>query len=344
MKKKDAIQKSMDDLGYQYQEPSFEQQQKDELQKRKDDARPALLKRIGAGLLDFLFAASFAGGLFVLAYFTIFPKVGYQNASQTLLNVYETSGLYLPRTENIGFDPLTSRYDDEKTPEQNYDVPITNFYSNNVRAYHDGELQKYIDRKVASGYYYIDENNECKRKENVNRDTAKNYLEKEYNIAIDYLFSDPELVTATRILNYSIPVTVLIVTIFGSAVFYFAIPLIDEKRRTLGYLIVRVMPVKSDDLTTPDRTRIALRSLMFVMINFISVITLGLFLNGTSYAFIPFFVNTVVICFSHSNSGLHDYGTKIIVINESYSNALSSLKQMIGQEGEEEHEYTLSKR
>lgn len=332
MKKKDAIQKGIDDLEYQYQEPSFAQQQKEELQKRKDDARPALLKRIGAGLLDFLMAAGVAAGLFTLAYFTIFPKVGYQAASQTILDAYQTSGLYFPKSENVGFDPLTERYDDEKTPEQNYDIPISNFYANNVRAYRENQLQKYIDRKVASGYYYIDENNECKRKEDVSRDTAKNYLEKEYNIAVDYLFDDPKIVASVRILNYTIPVTILIVTILGSAIFYFAIPLIDEKRRTLGYIILKLMPLRSDTFTTPDRSRIALRSLMFVVISFFSAITLGLFLNGTSFAFIPFFVNTVIICFSHSNSGLHDYGTKIIVVNESMSNALSSLKQMNGGE------------
>ena len=344
MDKKEAIQKGIDELNS--QEPiSYEQQQQDLLQKRKDDARPALLKRIAAGLLDFLFDAALAGGLFAIAYFTIFPAVGYQSSSQLILQNYETSHLYVRSETTFGYDLLTSHYDDNKTPEENYDVPITYFYSNNLRAFKENQLEEYTNRKVESGYYYIDENNECKRKESVNRDIAKSFLEKEYNTAVEYLFKDPEIINATRILSYTIPVTVLTVTIIACAVFNFTFPLLDKKRRTLGYVILQIMPVRSEDLLTPERSKIALRSFMFVIINYISVITIGLFLSAMGFAFIPFFLNTIILCFSHSNSGLHDYGSKIIVINESYSNALSSLKQMLGQEeGEVKNEYTTSKR
>ena len=331
MKKKDAIQKGVDDLiGYQ-PELSYSEQQRLILQKKKDDARPALLKRIGAGILDFLFAASLAAGLFAIAYFAILPSVGYQSATSFMINTYETSGLYYPKEGNIGFVPLTEKYDDDRTPEQNYDEPISNFYSTNLRAVRENQLEQYVTRKINSGYFVINDQNECVRKDGVQKDTVKAYLEKEYNIAVEYLFKDPDVVHAANVLNYSIPVTILITVCLGCSVFYFAVPLIDEKRRSLAYIIFRMIPVTSDAMTTPTRSMIALRSFIFVIIDYISMITIGLFLGGTSYSFIPFFLNTVLLSLTHSNSGIHDYATKIVVINESGTNAISEMKQMLGQ-------------
>ena len=342
MKRNEAVQKGIEDVaGYKPElDYSYDEKQKELFQKKKDDARPALLKRIGAGILDFLMAAGLAAGFFGLAYFTIFPSVGYQASASYMISVYETSGFYYPKENANGYVPLTDKYDDTKTPEQNYDEPIAYFYETNARAYSENQAQQYLDRKIESGYYYIDGEGVCKRKDTVAKDTAKAYLEKEYNIAVDYLFHDPQVAQAVKILNYTIPVTILITVVLGCAVFYFAIPLIDVKRRTLGYMILRIMPVTSDKMIKPTRSAIALRSLIFVVIDYISLITIGLFLGGTSYSFIPFFLNTVILCLSHSNSGIHDFGTKIIVVNESLTNALSSMQQVIEQT-EEEKKYEL---
>ena len=330
MKKKDAIQKGIDNIPYYEPELDYGEKQKIELEKKKDDARPALLKRMAASVLDFIFAVALAGGLFALSYFTILPSVGYQDSAQFMMDTYSSSYLYLPKTNGPGYDPLTSRYNDELTPEKNYDEPITKFYTTNSRAVEDNKNQEYIDRKIESNYYYINELGECVRKDGIANATVKEYLEKEYSRAVNYLFQDPAVIKASKILSYSIPITILIVVSISCSIFYFAVPLIDEKRRTFGYMICKIMPVRSDTLVTPDRSRIALRSLIFVTVNYLSLITIGLFLGGTSYAFIPFFINTVILCFSHSNSGIHDYGTKICVINESMSNAMAALKQVTG--------------
>ena len=340
MKKNEAIQQGIDDIPGYKPELSYAEKKEAELLKKKDDARPALLKRIGAGILDFLMAAALSAGFFAIAYFTIFPSVGYQASTQFMIQTYETSSLYLPNENGVGYVQLPQKYNDDKTPEENYDVNITKFYSTNARAYSEGQLEKYNNRKIDSGYYYL-EDGVYKRKDTVAKDTAKAYLEKEYYAAVDYLFQDPQVVQAVNILNYTIPVTILITVCMGCAVFYFAIPLIDEKRRTLGYMILRIMPVTSNELERPLRSMIALRSFIFVVIDYISLITIGLLLGGTSYSFIPFFLNTVIICLSHSNSGIHDYATRIIVVNESMTNALSSMKQMLGQNEEEEERYEL---
>lgn len=341
MKKKEAVQKGIDNL-VGYEEPlSYAEQQRLILQKKKDEARPALLKRIAAGLLDFAMMIGAAAGLFAIAYFAIFPSIGYQASTQFMISTYEDSHLYYPNEGGMGYVPLTDKYNDDITPEENYDSKISYFYNTNERAVLEYQAQKYLNRKLESGYYYLDDNNVCRRYDTVAKDTAKAYLEKEYNLAVDYLFTDPQVIHAVNILNYTIPTTVLIVVSLGCAIFYFAVPLIEHRRRTIGYIILKLIPVTSDALTVPARTAITFRSLIFVVVDYISLITIALFLNGTSYSFIPFFLNTVLICLSHSNSGIHDYGTKIIVINESGTNALSAMQKMIEQGEEEERKYEL---
>ena len=77
MKKKEAIENSLEEMDARYQKEQIEKQ-KEEVSKRQDIARPSLLKRIGAALLDFIFAAIFAAGVFAFSYFVIFPSLGYQ--------------------------------------------------------------------------------------------------------------------------------------------------------------------------------------------------------------------------------------------------------------------------
>ena len=99
---------------------------KDEFDEKKSKARPSLLKRVASGLIDFAFAAIFAGGLFALTYFTIFPSVGYQDSAQFILDEYVDSGLFVYGSS--GYEQLTSHYDANKTPEENYDVPVSKYY------------------------------------------------------------------------------------------------------------------------------------------------------------------------------------------------------------------------
>ena len=68
MKKEEAVDKAFNDANYQTRSES--DKEKERIENIKDSARPALLKRIGAGLLDFLFSAS----LFALLLVIITPK------------------------------------------------------------------------------------------------------------------------------------------------------------------------------------------------------------------------------------------------------------------------------
>ena len=124
MKKEEAVDKTFNDANYQTRSES--DKEKERIENIKDSARPALLKRIGAGLLDFLFSASLFALLFVFSYFVIFPSLGYQDSTATIMSAYSDSGLYAQSNGN--FVTLDQTYNSDLTPEENYDVPITNFY------------------------------------------------------------------------------------------------------------------------------------------------------------------------------------------------------------------------
>lgn len=332
MKKKEAVESSLEEMDARYQKEQIEKH-KEEVSKRQDIARPSLLKRIGAALLDFIFAAVFAGGVFVFSYFVIFPSLGYQKASKDILDCYSSSELFVQEGGN--FEEITKHYDSDKSVEQNYDVPITHYYSTDTRAIADNKLDGYNTRKIESGLYELNGEGQFVRKEGVTSSQALTFLQEEYDKAVDYFYLNPELISNTRLTYYTMAFSILIIVSITSAIFYFLIPLLTPRRQTLGYLIARLIPVTGEDMLRPTRGKIALRAFIFVIITFISPLTISfLFTNGIMFAFIPFFANTMILSFSRSNSGLHDYASRIYVINLSHSNPFETLKAVTGQ-GEE---------
>ena len=173
------------------------------------------------------------------------------------------------------------------------------------------------------------------RKEGVTSSQVLTFLQKEYDDAVDYFFLNPTLISNTRLTYNTMAFSILIITTISSLVFYFLIPLVTPRRQTLAYLITKLIPVTGDEMLKPTRGKITLRSFIFVIITFISPLTISFFFtNGIAFAFIPFFANTMILSFSRSNSGLHDYASHIYVINLSHSNPFETLKTVTGQ-GEE---------
>ena len=291
---------------------------------KKDNARPYLIKRIGVALLDFVFMVLFAGGLFALSYFAIFPSLEYNNASETIITYHQDCHLFIEA--NGKYESITDNYNEDVTPEENYDVPISYYYKHDARAISEQQYDEYVNRKIASGYFALNEENECVRKEGINIQSMRMYLEDEYEIAVDYFYDTPELVRAYHVTSLTMFFALLIVIIISSAAIYVLVPLLDKKRRTFGYMIGKLIPVTSDTYNTPSIGAIVLRAFMFVVITYVSALTIYFWLGGIAFATIPLFINTVVLSFTRTNSGLHDFATKINVIKEDGVNSLKSLK------------------
>lgn len=326
-RRREAVEKSFANTPV--PEPSHYEKKQAEEQARKDNAKPSLIKRIGIALLDFVFAGVFFAALFVGSYYTIFDKLGYSEASQTVFNAYNESHLYINDKGN--FSLISDNYDSSKTPEQNYDGAITEFYSTNARAIKDGKLEEYNNLKISTGYYELNENNEYVRTASTTADVARSFMEQQYDKAINYLFEDEAIINASRLTYNILIISILIITTISSSIFYIAVPLIDKKHRTLAYMIGKIMPVDSKTLGSVLWEKILLRSVIFIVFTFISPITLFYWASKITFSFIPFFVNTLVLSFSRSNSGIHDYAAHVMVINESYSNPFETLKAITEQ-------------
>lgn len=314
-------------------EPSHYEKKLMEEERKKENARPSLIKRIGIGLLDFVFAAVFAGALFAVTYFAIFPSIGYNEAAEKIVLAYDQSHLY--QNVNGNFTLISNNYDDSKTPEEQYDVAITSFYSENQRAIKDGKLEKYNDLKISSGYYELDGDGNYVRKEGVTTTVAKTFLEQEYGKAVDYLFEDDEIVEAYHKTFNTMAYSILIIVSISSLAFYIVIPLTDKRHRTLGFMIGKVMPVDSKTLGPVYWEKILIRNFIFIIFTFISPITLYIWAKAFTYSFIPFFANSFVLLVTRSNSGIHDYAGHTNVINESFSNPFETLKA-ITEQGEQQ--------
>ena len=330
MKKRKAIQSGIEQMDAEQRRIQADIE-REQLAKSKDMARPTLLKRIGAGLLDFVFAALLAAGLFTIAYFAVFPSLGYQSAAETIINAYEESGLYELGDGN--YAQLT--YDESKTPEENYDVPLTYFYRTNTRAIQENKIEEYNNSKLDSGYYELNAENQFVRKEGVEPSEVKVFLYSEYQKAIDYLFSDPELVKAHNVAYQIMWYSLLIVIVLSSSIFYIAVPLIDKKHRSIAYMVFKIIPADSTNLGPVKWTNIVLRSFIFIVITYVSPLTLYFWLGGFTFAFIPLFLNILLMSFTRTNSAIHDFGSRINVINESHSNAFETLKAITNPGGEQ---------
>lgn len=327
MKKKEAVKYSLEQMDAE-QKKIQQDIERERLSKSKETAQPTLLKRIGAGLLDFLFTGGLFALLFVFSYFVIFPSTGYQSAAQTIIETHENSELFI--IENGKYEQIIDHYDDSKTPEENYDVHITHFYSTDERAVKDNKLEAYNNSKLSSGYYEIDGEGNIVRISTVSSETARVFLQNEYMKAVNYFDSSEVLLKAVKTTYNTMIISILITVTISCAVMYFAVPLLEKKNRSFGYMIFKIIPVDSSSLQQTSKSKIALRSLIFVILTFISPITMYYWLGSFTFIFIPFFLNTVVLCFSKTNSGIHDIAAKINVINESHSNAFQNLKNIIG--------------
>ncbi len=330
MKKRDAVNMSIEQMDAQ-QRKIEANRKKDEFDEKKSKARPSLLKRVASGLIDFAFTAIFAGGLFALTYFTIFPSVGYQSSAQFILDEYVDSGLFV--YGSTGYEQLTSHYDANKTPEENYDVPVSKYYQTNERAISENRYGEYLDRKLTSGYYELNADNECVRKADVSTTTAREYLKNEYNAAVSFFHANPKLREASRVVGKTMAISLLIIATISSTIFYIVVPLIDKKNRTFSFMILKLIVVDTKTLRPISKSKNVLRCFVFIVLTFISPFTMNLLFGNFTFSFIPFFINVAILSFSKNNTGIHDLAAGANVINESYSNAFEMLNTIKSQGG-----------
>ena len=290
--------------------------QLDELSRRqkvKEDAekigRPSLTRRLGSGLLDLLFVAIVFVGLMVFAAVVLFESFGYADAVATINNIDKQSGLYVERDGMYLY--IDNAYDNTKSIEDNYDLPISNYYSTDSRAVKADKMAEYNLAKEQSKLFDKDSNGKWTPKQ-ADSDALRTFYQQQYASAVDFLAKDPTYVGAVNKTFQIMMSTIFVALLISTAIFYFAVPLLRKKGETLGQTICKVCLIDSRDNTPPKKTQVLLRSLAVVVINFFLPLTI--YVVFSSLSLLPVIISMSVMCLTKYNKGIQDYISQTHVV------------------------------
>ncbi len=279
--------------------------------------RPSLLRRIGSGLLDLLFIFVTLALLELFAAGVLFRPLGYFDAQNSIDKIFVESGLYVRQN---GFNvQLVNAYDDSKSVEDNYDVPIAAYYATDPRCTKENKLTDYVKAKLDSGFYTEGADGPT-LKDNVDDGLLKSFYEEQYAEALDFLTKDPDYVAAVnktfKITAYSILVSFLI----AAAAFYFAVPLARKDGETVGQIICKICLVDASCVGRVRKMQVAARSLTVVVLNFLIPFWVFVFFNHVTM--LPVLISFAMMCLVKYNRGVQDFASQTQVIQKREAAAL----------------------
>ncbi len=274
-------------------------------------SRPSLVRRIGSGLLDLLFIFVLFALVELLAAGVFFEPLGYFDAQRDINEIFTKSGLYLHKNGmNVRLD---NAYDENKTVEENYDLPITAYYTRDSRCVENNMMASYEKAKLDSGYY-VQADSGLVKKSGVSDEKLKSFYQAEYENALTFLRKDPAYVQAV---NKTFAITVysmLISFLISAAVFYFVIPLARKNGETLGQIICKICLVDARNVGRAKKMQVVLRSLVVVVLNFL--IPFWIFILAGSVTLFTVLVSFAVMCLTKYNRGVQDFLSQTQVVSK----------------------------
>lgn len=279
---------------------------------KKKLPKPYLLTRISASFLDFLLAVLLFVGFEAALYFSIFEPLGYHQYIDQSQQVLEASHLYV-NDANQGYLTITQAYDSEKTPEENYDVPIVYYYSTDERATFDNRLNRYYNSKIASGYFIEESEGVFTRKSDISDETVRIFFVSAYDDAVDFLESDPAYTEGVQKSFYIVIFTSLFSATLAMGVIHLLIPLLLKNGQTPFKLVFKLALADARDDTRVKRKQIVYRFLILLFFNiWVPILLFGRF---TFFTLIPIFVSIIMMSLTKSFCGPHDYVAKTYVVS-----------------------------
>ena len=279
---------------------------------KKNLPKPYLLTRISASFLDFLLAVLLFVGFEAAVYFSLFDVLGYHQYVEEAQQVLRESSLYV-YDEDKGFLSITETYDEELTPEENYDVPILAYYTSDERAIADNCLLRYNNSKIASGYFVEENEGIYVRVASATDVQVKAFFVTAYDEAVAFLEDDPVYVNGVNKSFYIVVFSSLFSATMAMGIIYLLIPLLMKNGQTPFKLVFRLCLVDSRDETRVKRRQLVYRFLILLFFNI--WIPILLFANFTYFTLIPIFVSVAMMSFSKSYSGPHDYVAKTYIVS-----------------------------
>lgn len=273
-------------------------------------SRPSLMRRIGSGLLDLVFIFVLFVLVELIAMGVFFRPLGYFDAKNDIDNVFIESGLYL-RQNGLNVT-ITNAYDETKTVEQNYDLPITNYYTNDQRCIENDMFSQYEQSKLNSGYFVKDEVGNIVVKSDVSQENLKEFFQQEYTNALAFLRKNATYVEAVNKTFNIMVYSILIALLISVAVFYFAIPLLRKNGETLGQIICKICLMDVTKIGQVGKMQVLVRSLVVVVLNFLIPFWIFVFFGNVST--LTILISFAVTCLTKYNQGIHDFLSKTQVV------------------------------
>jgi|GEM_PF-1162005 RDD family. len=286
----------------------------EEVKKNYKLPRPYLLKRVFSTLIDFLFIVAIFAGLEATMYYTIFEPLGYFSMVDKVHELYDDSHLYVYSDENK-YQTITEIYDSNKTADENYDRPITEYYTYDERAISDNKLAEYKATKLANKTLFTsDALGNPIRISGSDESLAKEFYKNCYDAAIDYFEDNPEYYYNAKNSFYIIVGTVLFSTILSTGIIYLLIPLLRKDGETPSQIILHIALCDGRDDTKVKKKQVIIRYVVLLIWDFVIPI---LFYSTLNYfTLIPVLITLAMVCFTKSNSGPHDYVSKTYVVDK----------------------------
>lgn len=290
---------------------------KKEVIEEKDDGlpRPYLISRVGVGLLDLLLSAALFTG-FYFALRPAFQAMGIKAAAEDARRQYEESGLYV-KTEAGDYELISSHYDETKTPEENYDVPISLYYKEGEYPKEIGAYATYCQAKLDSGLYEVDAEDNWGRTAEYDVTKARFFLKDQYLKAVDVVESSPAYahdLTTIKNLSYFCIFSSLTLALLPDYLFF---PLFSKHHATFFQWVFKMGLARSKDNKEATKGQVGLRFLFMAFLDFYLPTFWFYFLVGSAqYVFLFFpLLDAGALVFFPKNRSFHDLASGTYVVS-----------------------------
>lgn len=293
-------------------------QEKEKLkEEKKTTPKPYLLKRIWAGLLDFVLIAILSICFQFVSTSIVTSSSSYNELINQTHQMYENSYLYqLDEKGNYI----------EYSKEDNLDQIIINYYSNSNYANKNNKLNDYLTAKDESKLFNVDSNGNYTLKENANLEVASLFYQSEYKKAIDYFETDPTydtLVSKISFINLMISLNAITL---ASAIIYLLIPLLRKEGETPSQILLKLCIVDARDMKQIKRWQIIVR--YFIILLFDYFLPVILLLQNGYFIPITIIITVGMMCITKNNISPHDFATQSMVILKRRADEFTILKSL----------------
>ena len=283
----------------------------------KNAPKPYLLKRIWAGLLDFVLIVILMLGFQTLTNLVVINSNSYNDLIYQTHQMLEHSNLY-KINENGDFV--------EYSDEEDLNKIIYTYYSTNSYANENGKLNDYNNSKKESNLFVLDSLGNYIVKNDANLETLSLFYQREYQLAIDFFESNPlydKLISKISFINLMISLSSISI---ATSIIYLLIPLLRKEGETPAQIILKLCIVDSRDMKQIKKWQVIARYVFILLFDYFLPVIL-LLQNGY---FIPITIIITVgmMCITKNHISPHDFATQSMVVLKRRADEFSILKSI----------------